>query len=190
MWALGSFHSMDEKSYDWLNKNSVSFSELVEYKSQEAINEFDKAYAPVFKCITELMDNTYSLFSHHVWMFQAPHIVNLPQNNTVIGAAIYKNFFVLYSALKLTKEGLYGPARTLLRHSYEFLMVAKFCGISHDDNVFKRWDSGDTVYFTNGILKKIESPDNYEFKFFWELLCTYSHATNSSQQISVDWNKK
>jgi len=180
---------MDESSYSWLSRKSISLSKLIAHKGKESADSFDQAYGGVPEAIVEIMDNTYSLLCQHVWMFNTPDVVNLPKNDPAIASAIYKIFFVLHSALNLTREGLYGPARTLLRHTFEFLIVGKFCGISHDDRIFNRWDSGDTVYFTNGILNKIQNPDNSEFKAFWELMCQYSHATNSSQQIDIDWNK-
>lgn len=87
----------------------------------------------------------------------------------------------------MTRNGLYGPARTLLRHVFEYLVVAKYCALSEDNRVFDRWDAGDTVYFTKGVLNKIVTPDISELKDFWRLMCKYSHSTTTSQQVTVEW---
>ena len=179
---------MDNQNYGWYSKGSLPLSEMFSERitSVEAI--FDKNLGDHFEALTKIMDNTYRLASYHIWLFNMPHLVELPKNRSVIFSAIHKNFFVLHSALSLTRSGLFGPARTLLRHVFEYLVVAKFCAISEDDRVFESWDSGDTVYFTNGVLKKIIKPDNGELKDFWHLMCQYSHSTNSSQQVSIEWD--
>lgn len=179
---------MDDKKYGWYSTESLPLSDILSKKITDVEIAFDKELGSHFKALKKIMDNTYNLSSHHIWLFDTPHLVELPKNKSVIFAAIHKNFFVLHSALNLTRSGLFGPARTLLRHVFEYLVVAKFCAVSEDDRVFERWDSGDTVYFTNGVLKKITKPDNTELKDFWHLMCQYSHSTNSSQQVSIEWN--
>ena len=102
----------------------------------------------------------------------------------------HRNFFSYFSALKLTVNGLYMPARPLLRNIFESLMIAKFCNINDNVRVMKRWDSGEAVYFANSILKKIIIPDPKPFYDFWGLICEHTHATKSSSQLFLEFEKE
>lgn len=101
-------------------------------------------------------------------------------------SSFHKNILSMYSALTLTMEGLYGTARPLLRNAYEWLMVAKFCNVSDDIKVLTNWYNQETVYFSNGVLKKIENPDPEIFKQFWTMLSQFTHATKSAIQGTLD----
>jgi len=102
----------------------------------------------------------------------------------------HRNYFNVYSAMKLTLSGFYESARPLLRCIFESLMISKFCHICEDDQVMKKWASGQTVYFANSILKKIESPNTKPFYDFWTLICEHSHSTKNSVQASIQLEDK
>lgn len=178
---------MKGNSYAWYSTESKPISELLASKCSDVEADFDKEFGSLFSALIRIMDNTYKLYAQHFWILANPHLAHVHKNSTILMSAVGKNFFVLHSALMLTRSGLYGPARTLLRHVFGYLVVAKYCALSEDDRVFGRWDSGDTVYFTKGVLNKIVKPDNKELKDFWNLMCKYSHSTNTSQQIVVEW---
>jgi hypothetical protein len=95
----------------------------------------------------------------------------------------HRNFYSFYSALRLTSIGLYGPAMPIIRTIFESLMVAKFCNISDDFKLIKKWDSGETIYFANSILKKIINPNSQPFFDFWGFSCEHSHATKNSFSV-------
>lgn len=179
---------MESGKYGWYSTASVDLSEILQKKSSEISFAFDQENKGYYERLVRIMDNTYRLSSHHVWMLSNPHLAQVHRYSKVIFSAIGKNFFVLHGALQLTRQGLYGPARTLLRHVFEYLVVAKYCAVSLEARVFDRWDAGDTVYFTNGVLKKIVKPDTKELKDFWALMCQYSHSTNVSQQVVLEWD--
>jgi hypothetical protein len=80
-----------------------------------------------------------------------------------------KNLVAFYSSIELTKKGLYGPARVLMRYIFEGVTIAKFCSISMDRNLIQKWNDGIHVSLTNDVLNKIKSPDNQELKSFWKL---------------------
>lgn len=102
-------------------------------------------------------------------------------------ATFHKNLFSSYAILILTVNGLYGPARAILRSIFESLMIAKFSDISEDHRVMQRWDAMETIYFTNSVLKKIANPNPILFADMWNLLCDFSHATRSAGQISINF---
>lgn len=104
-------------------------------------------------------------------------------------SAFHKNIFNIYAALKLTTSGFYGPARPLMRNVFEYLMISKFSNISNDSQVMKRWYEGETVYFTNSIIKKILVPDPKPFAEFWSIICGFTHATRTATQVSIDINE-
>lgn len=106
--------------------------------------------------------------------------------NELLLSCFHKNVISLYSALTLSVNGLYGAARPLLRNAYEWLIVGKFCNLSHDVKVLSSWNNHGVVYFTNGVLKKIEEPDNEIFKQFWTMLSQFTHATKYSIQGTID----
>lgn len=73
----------------------------------------------------------------------------------------------------------------LLRSVYEALMIAKFSSLRQRDNLISKWLAGETIYFSNAILKKIVAPNITELKALWEELCKASHATIYSYQVTM-----
>jgi hypothetical protein len=47
--------------------------------------------------------------------------------------------------------------------------------------------AGETIYFGNSILKKIESPEIAELRRLWPSLCQFSHATIYSYQVETEF---
>lgn len=105
---------------------------------------------------------------------------------SIVLATFHKNLLSLYSSIQLTVDGLYGSGRVLLRYVFESLMISKFCALNHDTRVFNEWSKGNTIYFTNMILKKIEKPNVEQFKEFWGILNDLAHFTKRSQQLSLN----
>lgn len=179
---------MENNQFGWYSTESAKLSEIIGDQCSLVELEFDKALGKYYSFLIKIMDNSYRLKSYHLWLFQNSHLTELPKNSTVILAAIHKNFFLLHSALNLTRRGMYGPARTLLRQSFEFLVIAKFCSISEDSRIYGLWENGETIYFTRGVLNKIVKPEISELKDFWSLLSEFSHSTSSSQQTVIEWS--
>ncbi len=57
------------------------------------------------------------------------------------------------------------------------------------DNLISKRVAGETIYFSNAILKKIIVPDITELKTLWEILCKASHATIYSYQITMKFEE-
>ncbi|MBX3627993.1 MAG: hypothetical protein KF892_23490 [Rhizobacter sp.] len=146
----------------------------------------DEQFSEDIAWLVEGTNLLYRIASYYVWLADAPHIASLNQANNVLFSACHKNLVAFHSALKLTRVGLYGPARAILRHVLESLVIAKFSSVSHNPQVMERWKEGEVVYFGNAILKKILRPDPEPFRDFWNLMSDYSHATIYSQQIVLN----
>lgn len=87
-----------------------------------------------------------------------------------------------YTAIELTFDGMGGFARPHIRHAFEALMIAKFCAIHPESDIFDKWMDGLEIYFTKGVLKKIKKPDISEFTSVWSSLSDWSHATTFAGQ--------
>ena len=142
--------------------------------------------------IEKLINNINHLMNSHLSALHTTHSHLQHKSQSIILSAIYKNFYIFYSSLELLKKGFFGSTRVLLRQSFEFLILGKFCAITNNQKVFENWKDGKTVYFSNEVLKKINNPNISEIKQFWILLCKYAHSTSTSQQINLSWddNKK
>ena len=103
-----------------------------------------------------------------------------------IFSALHKNQIALYSSLRLTQRGLYGPARAILRHIFEAQIIAKYCAVSNDKDLYNRWRIGEEVRFSPGILKKIKKPSVEPFRTFWGDMSSFVHATVHAQQVVIN----
>lgn len=162
------------------------FSEVatrIETSNQKLI---EAQFAEDLAWIEEGINLLYKIASYYVWLINAPHIALQNKANIVLFSACHKNLVAFHSALKLTRIGLYGPARAILRHVLEALVIAKFSSVSHNPLVMERWKEGEVVYFGNAILKRIVKPDPEPFRDFWNLMSDYSHATIYSQQVGLN----
>jgi hypothetical protein len=137
-----------------------------------------------------MLDNNYALMAEHFYLLdpRANVLIQAHPKQVMLASAVGKNFFVLQSSLQLVREGLYGPARTLLRHVLEALVIAKYTSLSEEYSAYNRWSDGKSLSFSR-LLDKVGSPDMNEIKILWDILCKSSHATNVSQQIVLEWQE-
>lgn len=161
----------------------VAQLELIEAKNAATV---DTEHGRDIELLCSGLNCLYSMASQHAWLFNAPYIAVQNKATTILFSTLHKNLIALHTSLKLTRLGLYGPARSILRHVYESLLIAKFCSVSHDTALYEKWKEGDVVYLKNGVLKKIYSPDIGPFIEFWGLLSDYSHATIYAQQVHLN----
>lgn len=168
------------------DRTGAPFVELVEAIESENLKAVAAEHKREVEILQEGLNCLYAMASEFAWLFNAPHIAYLNKANTILFSTLHKNLVALYTSLKLTRMGLYGPARSMLRHAYEALLVAKYCSLSHDVQIYEKWKGGDVVYLTNGVLKKIQKPGTEAFKDFWSLMSNYSHATIYAQQVEMN----
>lgn len=172
------------------NKDIIKFTTKIANMSSLVKEEVSQNREVEIRLIQTLFDLQYEYVNHYVWMFQAPHIFILPDKLDVLFSAFHKNLIGMYSALKLAQDGFHGSAKFLLRHVFEYLVVSKFCVLSENNKIYESWKKEEVIYFSNGILSRIASPNNQEFKRFWSEINSVSHASRSSLQIDLDWNKE
>lgn len=167
-------------------RDGPPFVELVEILETENSALVDAEHSSEIQLLYQGMDTIYSMASQFAWLFNNQHIANLSHANTVLFSTLHKNLIALYTSLKLTRVGLYGPARSMLRHAYEALLIAKFCSVSDSTSIYDKWKEGDIVYLSNGVLKRIEHPNTEVFSEFWGLMSDYTHATIYAQQVELN----
>ena len=167
-------------------RGRASFAELIETIEQRNATLVDRDHRAELEMLRSSMNHLYTIASEFSWLFNAPHIAIQSQATKLLFSALHKNLIATHTSLKLTRIGLYGPARSMMRHVFEALLIAKFCSVSEDSRLYEKWKEGDVVYLTNGILKKLEHPDIAPFSDLWELLSGYSHATIYAQQVHLN----
>jgi hypothetical protein len=170
--------------------NTVSLASKFDEVAKKNTEFFSRKAQEPIDGIRELLDVQCRIASYFVGWWLDPVFVGFRKGHQelmpLLFSLFHRNFFTFYSALMLTVSGFYESARPLLRYIFESLMVSKFCHICDDDRVIKQWDSGETIFFTNSILKKITYPDTRPFYEFWGLICEHSHATKASLQVSLE----
>ncbi|MEH2161982.1 MAG: hypothetical protein V7K38_13280 [Nostoc sp.] len=160
----------------------MRFDELEKERQRNrslAQEKFSERISVIKNCIDtqhEYVELFFGLLGHR-------HLTQHGDAETPIISAVIKNEIAIYSSLILTLDGLHGSGLALLRSVYEALMIAKFASLRKNDNVISKWIAGETIYFSNSILKKIVTPELKELKNLWEALCNVSHATIYSYQV-------
>ena len=170
--------------------NTVSLASKFDEVAKKNTEHFSGKAQELIQGIRELLDVQCRIASRFVGWWLAPDFMGHRKGHgelmPLLFSLLHRNFFTFYSALMLTISGFYESARPLLRCIFESLMISKFCHICDDDRVMKKWDSGETIYFANSILKKITYPDTRPFYEFWGMICEHSHATKTSVRISLE----
>jgi hypothetical protein len=182
--ALGPSMTMHDSAI-WYGANSPPLRDKLAHDAGECEKEISRHFGQEAELARKILDSSYEVASHFSWCLNAPHIAQHPANLSVLFAAFHKGLFTLSSCLDLTCKGLYGPARPLLRHAFEFLVIAKFCSVHPKTKVYESWRDGRVVYFSNGILKKINTPDVQPLADLWQELSEMTHATSSSSQVGL-----
>jgi hypothetical protein len=167
-------------------RHGSPFVELVESIEKKNTRFIDDEHGLELAMIQSILNCMYAITSEFAWELINPQIAAHNKARTILFSTIHKNQIAIYTSLKLTRLGLYGPARSMLRHVFVALLTAKFCSVSDDASVFSKWKEGNTVFLSNGVLKKLQKPDTEPFKDFWGLLSEYSHATIYAQQVALN----
>jgi hypothetical protein len=134
-----------------------------------------------------LIDLQCNIASYFVAFIVNNSVLNRKKElNSILYSSFHKNIVSMYSAIKLSELGLYGPARPLLRNIFEWLLLAKFSNVAQSDSVLKAWYNQKPIFLSNSVFKKINSPDTKPFEDMWSMLCEYTHASRSSIQGGID----
>jgi hypothetical protein len=112
--------------------------------------------------------------------------------NELIYYGLIMNYDINKSMILLIKNGLYGSARSLLRQSFELLLIIKYNFI--DSSIFKKWstkkdgkDSNNEISVTYNILTKLNKKNIMvtNLRDMYSQLCDYNHPTRYAQQLPI-----
>ncbi len=135
----------------------------------------------------ELLNRQFRISTFMAWALFSSEFSGKGEELRAVFSSFHKNMFLFYSSLELTKQGLYGPARTLMRTIYEGLIIGKYCSIHHDDTVFRKWSDGEYINVNSLIFNKIGSPATTEMRHLWKMLNQFAHASVFAQQIYIEY---
>jgi hypothetical protein len=135
----------------------------------------------------DFFDIQQKLFYNHLPGTFDPYY-RIQEYERIIIQSYIKNIYLLYSSHNLLMLGNYGAANILLRQIFEFLLLGKHVNIKNN-NLAEKWLSIKQFDIYDNIIRLLEKPDKKSFHEFWSILCIYSHATTSSNQIGFDFDK-
>jgi len=98
----------------------------------------------------------------------------------------HKTILGHFAALQLLDQGLFGPARPLLRHAFESYVLAKYFIIAEDETLARRWERAELYVLGRDVFGKIRSPDIEPIRRFWGVLSNHTHASIVSLQGTAD----
>ena len=131
-----------------------------------------------------MLDLQYAIACEHLWCWRNPY-AEVSEVDHILTPAFKNNLVALRSSILSTQYGLYSHARPILRLAFESLILAKYCSQNTESEIFDKWVDGKIVYFTNGVLNKIEEPCSSVFKTFWNLTSSFSHSSPYAMQPDV-----
>ena len=144
-------------------------------------------FSDKIELIEEALNADYAIGSYYMPIILNLNIAERHPRTDIVFSAYHRNLFALYASVELTNKGLFGPSRSILRHVFESLVIGKFCSLTTNNDVYLRWQQGQTIYFTNNVLNKIKKPSSTVFKEYWGIMSEFVHASVYAQQMSFDW---
>jgi hypothetical protein len=144
------------------------------------------AYSEIVNLIKSIFDAQQKIFKLYFWMTQADFHKN-SLSKKILCAAHLKNMNTIFSNIELTSYGLYGSSRILLRQIFEFLIIAKYSSLTHDEKFIEHWQNGGQIGIGKQVFQKIKIKEFEKIGKFWKILCDFNHATSLSNQIGLKY---
>ena len=145
----------------------------------------DGAIARTFWRIERSLDIQFKLLGQVLWMFGGSFAPKSESERIALGL-YHKTFLGNFAAYQLLTQGLFGPARPLLRHSFESYVLAKFFIVAEDERLALKWRNAEMYVLGRDVLRKIGAPDVEPLRKFWGVLSDHTHASIVSLQGTVD----
>lgn len=142
-------------------------------------------YKNIYLLSKQMIEIQYKLFEIISWTLRG-EIGATEEYSPILVSGFLKSLMGISGCIELNSKGLYGSSRIIMRHIYEYLMIAKYCSVSKDMGLYNKWDSGHDVSLRKHIFKHLKAPSTQEFEILWDLLCKFTHASKYSQQIVLD----
>lgn len=159
--------------------------EYLETTCMKNTNDIDEYYEKGFELIKQIFDKQYFILEQYVWILINEPYAESEEFTSMLGTALIKNMYSFFSAYNLTKQGLVGTARLILRNVLEFLIIGKYISLSKDTNLLDKWKNGKTISLGREVFKNISAPKSKEIERYWDLLCSYTHSSVYSQQLEI-----
>ena len=170
--------------YNLYKESDTPLTNLFNMWGDETEEKVSQKFVEKIQLAQQILNTSYSIATPYVSLALSQIMEKNSERGSMLFSAYHRNLFAFYGALDLTKRGLFGPARPILRHIFEALIIAKYLSLSEDPKIYKAWEKGGFIYLSKQVLKKIEAPDPSSFQEFWKTLSEVTHATRYSQQIS------
>lgn len=134
---------------------------------------------------SDLLDDLYLVASHYVpWIIGFNGTSRHPATRLLL-TSFHKGLIDLGSSFMLTRKGLYGPARPLMRQAFEAAVIGKFCSISGTRTLHDKWMDGREVRLSRDVFSQISSPSPAPMQRLWRELSGLTHATIYAGQLGL-----
>ena len=165
---------------------AIPFDRFIEQSESVYHNLISKAYHVEDKLIDQYLVLQHKMANFGVGLF-VNNVYRFHESKSLVFNAFQSNLFHLHSARLLIRNGLVGSAYPILRLTYEGLIYAKYCSVSKDVKLYKRWESGDhRLSLRNDVLNKLRTPQIDELLGLWTILCRVTHFSTYSGQPGLD----
>ncbi|MGY5353471.1 hypothetical protein [Wenyingzhuangia sp. IMCC45467] len=177
-----------EKDKEILISNLLNSPKYDNFSKINTINtaEINYLYETQINLIIDLYDSHAFLINKFRWTFDKFY-GEKKQAQKVITAALSRNFQSLFVMIKLTLEGDFGSARTIMRQTYELLLISKFFGVTENEKNAEKWLRGNDFNLYKTVLKYLKTPNNESLNELWKILCYFNHSTIYSNQALPYW---
>ncbi len=144
----------------------------------------EKIFNQRIQRITHTFDLQHELISHYFGLILGGNCLGAQVSPVIkiLFSGFHKSTVNLLSALDLTRKGLHGAARPIIRQSFESLITAKYCSIDNQSDVYDRWIDGINFSLSKAVLNKIKKPDTENFREFWKLMSQFTHSSVYASQ--------
>jgi hypothetical protein len=169
-------------------RDSAPFGRIVEHGRNHNRKYLRKEFGVEFRALRVALDDLYARATEHLPLLQTEPYLRPAESWRVVAPCFHLSLTSLYVAVSLTEDGLHGFAFAHIRHAFEALVIAKYCAVNPESDVFDRWVDGMDLYFSNSVLKKVKAPDPSEIRVLWKTLCEKSHATiwSGQEDLAID----
>ncbi len=165
---------------------ATTFSAYVERSKNAHLDLISEVYAGEDRIVEQHLVLQHRLANCWVGLF-VNEVYHFDEPKRLVFNAFQSNLFHLHSARLLIRNGLIGSVYPILRLIYEGLVFAKYCSLSKDFTLYRRWESGDhRLSLRNDVLNKLLHPSIEELLTLWTSLCQVTHFSTYAGQPGLD----
>jgi hypothetical protein len=155
-------------------------------------NEFSVTQDRAFEHLSRGLEKQVCLFRNYFDSQQKLFLNHYPgprhyfeDYETIILQAYWKCTHLSFSVNQLILHGEYGSARIIMRHIFEFLILAKYMYLTKDNFKAHRWLKGGQFDLYDNVIKQLHTPDKKNFHDLWIMFSQLVHAGTGSVQVGL-----